>query len=264
MKSKNNIEGNFIPKKEKGLFDNFAFFSIIFLALFAIFVILFVQNSPSPSWQWGAEAPPIAKTSEFNLRAGDFLQYDLWIKNASGGKIIIRAIANKNCSGVVLADQILSQRYYSSMQNAYENTNGAYAICIGKDGFERNKFGNKIGSVIGFENASWPYYAPWMLSLKENFSLNANQTLTIIPSNQVQKFPLKIEVLNKTKILGRDAFYVQITSYEISSDYFPSASGNSTIKSIRAYIDDQYRVLLSWESAGTKVELSNASFLPEQ
>ena len=253
------------PAKEKSLLDGFALFSLAFLCLAAIFVILFLQNSPPPSWQWGAQAPAIAKTSEFALRAGDFLEYGLWSKNASGGKIFIRAFANQMCNGTVLADSALSQKFYGGMQQAYENGNGAYAICIGNDGFERGKSGNRAGSLIGFENSSWPYYAPWMLSLKENFSLDANQTLTINPSGVVQKFPMQIKVLNKTSVLGRSAFYVKITSYGLNSEYFPSIPvSNSSAKSVYAYIDEEHRVLLLWEAAGTRLELENASFLQNQ
>ncbi|PIT84070.1 hypothetical protein COU37_05430 [Candidatus Micrarchaeota archaeon CG10_big_fil_rev_8_21_14_0_10_45_29] len=242
---------------------SFLVFCAIFLVIGVIASFIFLSTAPKPSWQWGVEAPPLHNTANFSLIAGDFLEYEI---NSSEGahKLRVDALNHPSCPGVLLADAQNSILIHGSLGAAMQNEPGVYAVCIGANGYEASPSGGPLGSPLGFANSTWPFYAPWMLALHKNFSMEANQTLTIFPGNHTARAPIKIRVMGEKTISGRDVFEVEVMRSGTLSPVFAHGGneGNEGQHSI-LYIDKQLRILFFQQYEKSSIILLNSSFFEE-
>jgi len=243
---------------------SFLIFCAIFLVIGVIASFMLLSSAPAPSWMWGAEAPALANTANFSLAPGDFLEYEL---NSSAGsqKLRIEALFHPSCPGTLLADMQTSAQIHGSLEAAMRNEPGVYAICIGNSGYETSPGGGRLGSSLGFSNSSWPFYAPWMLALHENFTFSANQTLTIFPGNHTARAPIKISVKGEKAIFGRGVYEVEIIRSGTLSPVQKIAESQGTGQQGEAttiYIDKEIRALFYANPAGSSIILANSSFFP--
>ncbi|MFH1306092.1 MAG: hypothetical protein ABIH83_00340 [Candidatus Micrarchaeota archaeon] len=247
-----------LDEQFSSFFRSFAIYAIaiIFLAIISIFIL----NSylPSPSWEWGIESSPLQHNAKHSIRADQEWIYEINSTHSPSQKIQLNAFFHPSCPGVVFADITNAQRFHSSLENAMLQNPGVYAICIGMEGYESNSHGNKIGNELGFENSSFPYYAPWMLSLNENFSWKANRTLTIHPTNHTEKTSISLKTINTTKFMGRDAFYV-IIKQEGGTGMLGQALGK-TNSNFSMLIDKEFRILLFAQHQNSSITLISAPF----
>ncbi|MFH0927591.1 MAG: hypothetical protein V1822_03360 [Candidatus Micrarchaeota archaeon] len=222
--------------KAPALFSNFGYKFLLFSAAFLVLGILaagFVLNpSPAPpSWVFGDEAPQLAKTANLSFDAGQTYEYAI---NMQGRFATVSLLARykPNCPGFILEDE-----------------KNSYSICIRKSGFYSNYSG-----YIG--DQSFPFYSPWMLYLTQNLSWKENQTVTFYPANLTQKATLLFEAKNLTKIFGRDAYEVKVSSS--SSSPFFANTPNATY-----FVDAQKRVLLKAQIGSSQIILISAPFALE-
>lgn len=226
------------------IFCPFLLYLAIFLIIGFLAFVIFSPLSQTPSWIWGFEGVPVPQTSKPYFAAGQNFTYE--ISGASGSRLVqIEAMRFAGCKGVFLCDSTNAKAYSGSCENAAQIQPGVYTICIASDGFERDLHGKKAGNFISFENSTWPYYAPWMLSLDDDFSYIGNKTLALTPSNAVKKYPFSISVINKTSFLSRDAYEVSI--------------GDEIL-----YIDAQARILLYANYSNSSIMLVSANFFKQQ
>jgi len=213
------------------IFKDFLFFCAFFLVLGAIFSLFFLNSAPPASWEYGFEATTLAKTSSFNLSVPMVFKYEI-ISNNDSRTMELRTKYLRNCSGLVIEDKL-----------------NDYSLCILKSGMHSN-FSTAMG------DSSFIFYSPWMLSLNDSFSWSVNRTFTSYPVNITYRSPLFFNVVNKTKIFGRDAFEIKLYELADDSTYFTGA----TLANFTYYVDTEYRILLKAQSNDVQIILTNASF----
>lgn len=242
--------GNYV----NSLFRSFLAFCAIFIFIGIMASLAFTYYAPKPSWHWGVESPHLTPTSSLMLKQGQQWEYTL----ASGNlvqKTQLGVLATPSCPGIIFADLTNSHKMHGSLQDAMQKDPGVYAICIGSDGYEIDSNKNRTGNILEFSNASWPYFAPWMLALNDNFQLNANRTLTVMPANYTVIYPFSINVTGSAKIFGRDAYVVAT-----QTDLAQPIDQSQPAPPLTLYIDKEYRVLLEADYKDAKLVLSSAPF----
>lgn len=219
--------GGIIPQN---IWLQFALFSAIFLILGLLASVLFLKSAPAPSWDFGEESSKLQKTSDLQILGAESYQYQLLFENQTQ-TIFLTAKYGSNCPGVILED----------VKNSYE-------LCIRQSGFYSNS-----SEYLG--DFSFPFYAPWMLYIHENFSWKPNRTITVFPTNITQRAQLFFETKNKTTISGREAY--EIYAHKLSS---PSIFADDFFANTTYFVDAQKRVLLAATSGGAQIILVSAPF----
>lgn len=238
----------------------------VFATLVLMLIISFLPPSiiPKPSWSWEMQESVLHKNSDFLLRPSESLEYST--ESSSGSRrVVIAALPSRDCPGVVLADITSAQVQYGNLASAQAAQPGVFLICIGKDGVERDNQNHPLGSNLSFTNATWPYFAPWMLALTPNFSWSANISLRAMPVNLTSTQTLEWRVLNTTTYGGRPVYEVEVKETRGNSSAISSPSAMPTLSSSGGasallYIDTQYRVLLYTHSSTGTIRLLRAPF----
>jgi len=212
------------------LLTEFVIFAIAFLLLGVIASAIFLSNAPSPSWEYGEESAVLALQKNLSFESGETYTYLLSLGNQTQ-KVLISTKFRQWCPGVILEDK----------------TSGG-EICVRQSGF----YSNSTEYLGGF---SFPYYAPWMLYLHENFSWHVNRSVTVYPTNITQRSNLYFEVVNKSNFMGREAYFVRAT--ELSS---PNILPDDFFANTTYIVDAQKRVLLYAKSAQSSIIFDSAPF----
>jgi hypothetical protein len=237
------------------------FFLLCLLSIGAglIFMALFPDAIPAPSWRWEYEEEPLAKNAEFALKQYDALDYNVSY-NGTSRIVEIKALPSPVCKGLFLADETSAIAAFGSAAEAHRNRPGEFAACVGRDGSERDAQGKAIGSNLSFSNMSMPYFQPWMLALKEGFVWHANASLVIAPTETGMKTMLEYRMLNLSEYSGRKAFLVRIKEIGAVGKYAPSA-GAGNAEPDYMLVDYDSRMLLRAYGQNYEISLLNATFI---
>ena len=240
-----------ISKSIVSSFKLFVILCIAFIFLGLIISTFFSSYLPKPAISSILEEGPLLKNSGLKIYEGESFRYVLKT-NSSSSEIFLGAGLRSECPGIYLSD--LTR--YGGGAPIIEN-NG---VCLGKDGVERDKKGQKLGNNMSFSNLTWPYFQPWMLALDENFTWNANLSMFIEPYNLSQTQQIKWKVTGTKKYLGRDSYEVIVQGGD--------TIGNSAIdlgfglnSPITLIIDEERRILLFMQEGDLNISLISAPFL---
>jgi hypothetical protein len=251
--------GNAIKNSTKTILRDYLLFSFLLISAGLIVLYVFPDLIPQPQWVWSTQAPDLSNTTTIKFLDGDSFHYI-----ANDGKTTypykITATKQLDCPGIWLIDKDSAQAFYGSLSQAEIYEPGVYKICIGDDGWQIDSDSNHLGSLISFENTSWPFFSPWMLALNDNLEFRANRTLQI-NNAPASKIVFDFNVLESISYRGRQAYVVQIQNIDNQSTN-PSSVGLSmpSDSKLLLYIDKEYRILLHSQSSDTTLDLIKAPF----
>lgn len=250
---------NIVSDSTKNILRDYLLFSLLLISAGALIYLLFPNLIPNPDWSWGVEAPGLEPSAKTRFRPGDIFLYNTTDGKTNHNYEII-SYTDPKCPGIKLADEKSAISFYGTLENADKNEPGVYDLCIDEDGWQIDADSNKLGSLISFENTSWPFFSPWMLVLEEEQEFEVNRTLSINDA-QTSKIVFSFKVLNSTTYRGRDAFVVHIKNKEDSA-IGPARTGLDMLSdsAVMMFVDKEYRILLYSESEDITIDLVSAPF----
>jgi hypothetical protein len=262
------VEGLSKPDPAWGasLLRQFLLFSALFIGLSLLFWFLSPALLPKPSWSYSIQEAPLVKNTPLQLRPGDYLIYSA--QSAEQAHPVRLDLSPKpGCRGVFMVDSSARAMAAEGLgASAAAIPLSSYSVCLGMDGNERGANSTALGSNVSFSNLSWPYFQPWMLALRENWSWSINTSLRIQPYNLSYPHAFNYRVLERTNLSGREAFLVEVTSPASPSNSasLPNPSlgfGPDSDGPFRLWVDVEKRVLLRGEFGNNSLALMEASFL---
>jgi hypothetical protein len=214
---------------------------LAFLWLIGIFIYAFL--APPVQWSFTFKEQPLVQVSSLAMVPGDSLQYAISNGNFTWNASIIADDA-VGCNGLFMYD-----RNFVSTASALSRA----GVCIGPHGEQLGADGKEMGSNVSYENISWPYFAPWMLAVDDNWSWSAEASFSAGPFDSLSTQVYRYSSLGHENYLGRDAFSVALSSQNQPGEAYYEVS--------RMLVDSKKRVLLSMKMGNMTVRLYNASFL---
>lgn len=215
------------------------FVIIAFLWIATMFIIAYV--SPPVQWNYSYSEAPLSKLAQIPFAPGDNYTYEI---SSVGGSALaqIRAANSAYCHGILLYDA------------KYANTPSlrSASVCIDNWGNQLSQDGSIIGSNLSYGNISWPFFAPWMLAVDENWSWSASSTLIAGQFETFSTTHMRFAQIGKENYLGREGYLVSISAAQTSGGEYGEIS--------RLLIDKETRVLLYSNSASSQVRLLSAPF----
>ncbi len=266
----------------------FLFFCVCFFLVGVLAMFIAPSLLPPPSWKMEVIESPLYKNARLNFTPGDYLLYGT---TSPAGSQLIRLDAElvPGCPGIRLTDSNARQMVQASLANprgsgitdpALSNAADAYptspstralsansanpsplsassySVCLGYDGVERSPSNQRLGSNLSFSSITWPYFQPWMLAVRENWSWSARTVMHIQPFNINYTQDIVYRTLNLSTYGGREAYWVEI-SYPLPAN---SPVTSSPVPPVVLAIDAERRVLAYSESENVSIALVDASF----
>lgn len=251
------------------LLRQFLLFSALFIGLALAFWLLSPNFMPKPSWSYSIQQTPLDKNSPLMLHPADYLVYTARSQGRTQD-IRLDLSLRPGCRGVFMLDSTTRALLAQSMPTSFSAPDpmiSSYSVCLGTDGNERSPANLVLGNNVSFSNLSWPYFQPWMLAVKENWSWSINTTMHIEPYNLSYAYPITYRVIGRSNATGRDAYLVEVSAPSSGSASSSLADpalglGIGAEGPYSLWIDAERRVLLRGEFANTTLELTDASFYP--
>lgn len=214
---------------------------VLLCAIAFLLVFLIAMLSPPVAWTYSVSEEPLSKLTAVQMRAGEEYFYLLRGDGIERPARIVTA-TGRNCGGLMMYDASYAQ---------YGGSATPPSVCMGMDGAGIGADGKPNGNNFSYANISWPYFAPWMLAVKDGWEWRANSTVAVDSLGAGGTQGMLWKQIGSEKYLGRDGWLVSLSL---------TSPDSKDEELSRMLIDKEKRILLYSNSSGGQIFLVKAPF----